>query len=185
MGPDWIAARTLRGHNGTSYIDRVGHFFGSMGDRLRGRPARPLPGPTIQPMARTNSGLSGGLPNRRLVELDEHGQVPLQLITPRGVSTAPQTPSSVRGLSRPASRAGSGPVLVSVPAPTPSPTPTPTPAHAALPTSSTDPEQKELSKPHSEVAEFSSAAESHESPSSVVVDIPAVESKEVGACSDV
>ncbi|KAG0054279.1 hypothetical protein BGZ83_011621 [Gryganskiella cystojenkinii] len=168
MGPDWVAARTLRGHNGTSYIDRVGHFFGAIGDRLRGRPPRPLPGPTVQPVSLSQELQLGTI---RHVELDENGQVPLQLITPRGVSTAPRSPrSSVRPqasrtnsiASRTSTaRNNGGPILITVPAPIAAAKATP----AVAPT---------------ETREASS--------SSIVVDIPAgtestVESSVTGATS--
>ncbi|KAF9121573.1 E3 ubiquitin-protein ligase rnf13, partial [Mortierella sp. GBA39] len=32
MGPDWVEARTMRGHNGTSITDRIGHFFDTVWD---------------------------------------------------------------------------------------------------------------------------------------------------------
>ncbi|KAF9115358.1 hypothetical protein BGX27_008127 [Mortierella sp. AM989] len=89
MGPDWVASRTLRGYNGSSYIDRIGHFFGTLYDRARGRPPRPSPSATISPSARARAGTSSPP-----VPLDEHGQVPLQLITPNGVSIAPTSGTS-------------------------------------------------------------------------------------------
>ncbi|KAI1313875.1 hypothetical protein EDD11_002446 [Mortierella claussenii] len=107
MGPEWVAARTLRGHNGTSRIDRVGHFFGALSDRLRGRLIRPLPRPTVSPRP-----VAAPSPATVPVQLDEHGQVPLQLITPTGVSTVPR-PSSTRSA---ASTSSVEPVVVTIPA---------------------------------------------------------------------
>ncbi|KAF9536945.1 E3 ubiquitin-protein ligase rnf13 [Mortierella hygrophila] len=91
MGPDWVEARTMRGHNGTSITDRIGHFFDTVWDRMRGRPPRPMPGATIQSTPRQPYSRSVATST---VQLDEHGQVPLQLITPRGISSAPATSST-------------------------------------------------------------------------------------------
>ncbi|KAF9286047.1 E3 ubiquitin-protein ligase rnf13 [Mortierella alpina] len=120
MGPEWVAARTMRGHNGTSMVDRVGHFFGVMNDRLHGRPPRLPPRATVE----TSSLYRESAHSNRMVTLDENGQVPLQLITPRGVSSAPapsSSPSSYSGVRTPslrtASVASSGPVVISIPAP--------------------------------------------------------------------
>ncbi|KAF9580505.1 hypothetical protein BGW38_002834, partial [Lunasporangiospora selenospora] len=43
MGPGWVASRTRSGYNGTSTVDRIGYFFGSLSDRIRGRPVRERP----------------------------------------------------------------------------------------------------------------------------------------------
>ncbi|KAF9169396.1 hypothetical protein BGX21_010468 [Mortierella sp. AD011] len=95
MGPDWVAARTLRGYNGTSYIDRVGHFFGSVYDRVRGRPVRPFPGPSVPTSGRTQAQQrQQEASSNQSIPLDEHGQVPLQLITPNGISVAPTAESN-------------------------------------------------------------------------------------------
>ncbi|KAF8932782.1 E3 ubiquitin-protein ligase rnf13 [Haplosporangium gracile] len=91
MGPDWVAARTMRGHNGTSTTDRIGHFFDIVWDRMRGRPPRPMPGATVQLAPRQPYSQSSA---SSAVQLDEHGQVPLQLITPRGFSSAPAAAST-------------------------------------------------------------------------------------------
>lgn len=91
MGPDWVAARTMRGHNGTSTTDRIGHFFETVWDRMRLRPPRPMPGATVQLTPRQPYARSAA---SSAVQLDEHGQVPLQLITPRGVSSALAVTSS-------------------------------------------------------------------------------------------
>lgn len=91
MGPDWVAARTMRGHNGTSTTDRIGHFFDTIWDRMRGRPPRPMPGATVQLTPRQPYSRSAA---PSAVQLDEHGQVPLQFITPRGVSSAPAASST-------------------------------------------------------------------------------------------
>ncbi|KAF9582073.1 hypothetical protein BGW38_000682 [Lunasporangiospora selenospora] len=165
MGPEWVQAMTMHGHNGTNWIDRIGHTFGVIGDRLRGRPPRPMPGPTVQssslsvdaaPMPASyghrNSGERGrrrrrlwnglrrgrnqseeeavyeesGLPHshgsgvnrevpasmNRVVNsqvLDEHGQVPLQLITPRGVTSLPPS-SETRESTRVSTAPATGPV---------------------------------------------------------------------------
>ncbi|KAG0208456.1 hypothetical protein BGX28_000594 [Mortierella sp. GBA30] len=120
MGPDWVAARTMRGHNGTSVVDRTGHFFGVINDRLRGRPPRVPPratvGPNTSPLYRETTPSS-----RSIVALDENGQVPLQLITPRGISyVPPASSSSSTGPSSSSRRAsasrGAAPVVISVPA---------------------------------------------------------------------
>ncbi|KAG0212209.1 hypothetical protein BGX33_003794 [Mortierella sp. NVP41] len=87
MGPDWLIARTMRGHNGTSRTDRIGHFFDTLWDRMRLRSPRPMPGPTVQRQSFAGSAAHS------VVRLDEHGQVPLQMITPRGISTAPAASS--------------------------------------------------------------------------------------------
>ncbi|KAF9341037.1 E3 ubiquitin-protein ligase rnf13 [Linnemannia elongata] len=91
MGPDWVAARTMRGHNGTSTTDRIGHFFDTVWDRMRGRSPRPMPGATVQLTPRQPYSRSAA---PSAVQLDEHGQVPLQFITPRGVSSAPAASST-------------------------------------------------------------------------------------------
>ncbi|KAG9072700.1 hypothetical protein KI688_000475 [Linnemannia hyalina] len=91
MGPDWVEARTMRGHNGTSITDRIGHFFDTVWDRMRGRPPRPMPGATVQSTPRPPYSRSVATST---VQLDEHGQVPLQLITPRGFSSAPAASST-------------------------------------------------------------------------------------------
>ncbi|KAG0288522.1 hypothetical protein BGZ96_007727 [Linnemannia gamsii] len=96
MGPDWVAARTMRGHNGTSTTDRIGHFFDSVWDRMRMRPPRPMPGATVQLTPRQPYAQSAA---PSVAQLDEHGQVPLQLITPRGVFSAPAVTSSRVSLS--------------------------------------------------------------------------------------
>lgn len=78
MGPQWVAARTQHHHNGTSRIDRVGNFFGRMADRIRGRPPRSIPTTaTILPSFNATTTVT---------RADENGEVPLQLITPRGVA---------------------------------------------------------------------------------------------------
>ncbi|KAF9965923.1 E3 ubiquitin-protein ligase rnf13 [Mortierella alpina] len=120
MGPDWVAARTMRGHNGTSMVDRVGHFFGVLNDRLHGRPPRLPPRATVETSLIYRETTAHHA--NRQVTLDENGQVPLQLITPRGVSAAPPAPSlsraDVRTPSlRTVSVVSSGPVVISVPAP--------------------------------------------------------------------
>ncbi|KAF9560461.1 E3 ubiquitin-protein ligase rnf13 [Mortierella alpina] len=119
MGPDWVAARTMRGHNGTSLVDRVGHVFGVLNDRLHGRPPRLPPRATVE-----TSSLYRETPrSSRMVTLDEHGQVPLQLITARGVSGAPASPASrsssasLRTIASSSAAASPGPVVISVPAP--------------------------------------------------------------------
>lgn len=112
MGPDWIAARTMHGHNGSSRIDRFGHFFGKIYDRMRGRPQRPFPGPTVS----GRSATPRDTPNTRVVQVDNNGEVPLQLITPRGISTAPASstrPSSTSSRVESASRQEIVPVPVS------------------------------------------------------------------------
>ncbi|KAK3842935.1 MAG: hypothetical protein J3R72DRAFT_442025 [Linnemannia gamsii] len=91
MGPDWVASRTMRGHNGTSTTDRIGHFFDTVWDRMRLRPPRPMPGATVQLTPRQSYAQSAAT---SVVQLDEHGQVPLQMITPRGVSSVPVAASS-------------------------------------------------------------------------------------------
>ncbi|KAG0376446.1 E3 ubiquitin-protein ligase rnf13 [Mortierella sp. AD032] len=91
MGPDWVASRTMRGHNGTSTTDRIGHFFDTVWDRMRLRPPRPMPGATVQSTPRQSYAQSAAT---SVVQLDEHGQVPLQMITPRGVSSVPVAASS-------------------------------------------------------------------------------------------
>jgi hypothetical protein len=85
MGPDWVASRTMRGHNGTSTTDRIGHFFDTVWDRMRLRPPRPMPGATVQWSPRQSYVQSAAT---SAVQLDEHGEVPLQLITTGGVSSA-------------------------------------------------------------------------------------------------
>ncbi|KAF9349001.1 E3 ubiquitin-protein ligase rnf13 [Mortierella sp. AD094] len=112
MGPDWVASRTLRGHNGTSYIDRVGHFFGVIYDRARGRPARPFPSTTISASTQARAQQQAAASNQP-IPLDEHGQVPLQLITPNGVSIAPTTETS----TRPTTESTSAPVHPLAPMP--------------------------------------------------------------------
>ncbi|KAF9913914.1 hypothetical protein BX616_009316 [Lobosporangium transversale] len=124
MGPDWVAAQTLRGHNGSSRVDRIGHFFGVIWDRLRGRPPRPPPRATIPSPAsalaspRQQQALYSTAPNR-MVQLDENGQVPLQLITPRGISAIPT-------LVPPSPSQPSSPMPVSESSTTPVPAPEPT-----------------------------------------------------------
>ncbi|KAF9126619.1 hypothetical protein BGW39_006489 [Mortierella sp. 14UC] len=91
MGPDWVASRTMRGHNGTSTTDRIGHFFDTVWDRMRLRPPRPMPGATVQLTPRQPYAQSAAT---SAVQLDEHGQVPLQLITATGILSAPVADSS-------------------------------------------------------------------------------------------
>ncbi|KAI8603097.1 hypothetical protein EDD21DRAFT_413348 [Dissophora ornata] len=76
MGPDWIASRAMRGHNGTNTIDRIGYFLGTISDRLRGRPPRPPPGPTVHAMSRPATPLYrvDVASSSRAIQLDEHGQ---------------------------------------------------------------------------------------------------------------
>lgn len=69
MGPDWVAARTHHHHNGTSWIDRIGDFFGRMSDRIRGRPLRPST-PPLQSSAATS-----------VSRVDGNSELSLQLIT--------------------------------------------------------------------------------------------------------
>ncbi|KAK3825657.1 MAG: hypothetical protein J3Q66DRAFT_328263 [Benniella sp.] len=121
MGPDWVAARTSRGHNGTSRIDRIGHFFGVLYDRIRLRPPRPFPGATVSGRSATTSLYQESIPATHAVQLDAHGQVPLQLITPRGVSMVPtistRAPStSSRADTSSAAESGSPSVVIDIPA---------------------------------------------------------------------
>ncbi|KAK3814142.1 MAG: hypothetical protein J3Q66DRAFT_345749 [Benniella sp.] len=82
MGPDWVAARTHHHHNGTSWIDRIGDFFGRMSDRVRGRPLRSST-PHQQPAATSVSREDG------------NSELPLQLITgARPAMTSRSTGSS-------------------------------------------------------------------------------------------
>ncbi|KAF9921252.1 E3 ubiquitin-protein ligase rnf13 [Linnemannia zychae] len=90
MGPDWVAARTMRGHNGTSTTDRIGHFFDTVWDRMRLRPPRPMPGATVGLTPQQSYVQSAATST---VRLDENGQVPLQLITPRGITSIPAASS--------------------------------------------------------------------------------------------
>ncbi|KAF9902411.1 E3 ubiquitin-protein ligase rnf13 [Linnemannia zychae] len=109
MGPDWVASRTMRGHNGTSTTDRIGHFFDTVWDRMRLRPPRPMPGATVQLTPRQPYAQSAATST---VELDEHGQIPLQLILASGVSPVPAANLSRRSLPlttpAPASNQASG-----------------------------------------------------------------------------
>ncbi|KAF9433935.1 hypothetical protein BGZ76_008794 [Entomortierella beljakovae] len=90
MGHEWVTIRTSRGHNGSSYVDRMGHFFGTMYDRARRRPQRPFPGPTVSSSSRRRRAQQISASNQ-VIPLDDNGQVPLQIITPHGVSIAPTT----------------------------------------------------------------------------------------------
>ncbi|KAF9188001.1 hypothetical protein BGZ50_001626 [Haplosporangium sp. Z 11] len=162
MGPDWVAARVLRGHNGNNFVDRVGHAFGSFYDRLRRRPVRPFPGPTVV----DSSLYRASSPNQRVV-LDEHGQVPLQLITPRGVSNAPVSSSS-SGLS-----SRSQIVVVSVPAPVPNTVSAPVPVPVSASTSAS----ASVSAPVSNTVSPKPEVESQ-----VVVDIPTSSPQDHGHC---
>ncbi|KAF9198687.1 hypothetical protein BGZ49_000415 [Haplosporangium sp. Z 27] len=111
MGPDWVAARTLRGHNGNSYIDRTGHFFGTLYDRARGRPPRPFPTATVSPTERRTRVQQEAVTPSRLIPLDENGQVPLQFITPSGISAVPAIETSTIPTADPTS----APTLPSAP----------------------------------------------------------------------
>ncbi|KAG0323896.1 E3 ubiquitin-protein ligase rnf13 [Dissophora globulifera] len=128
MGPDWVAARTMRGHNGTNATDRIGHFFETLADRIRGRPLPPQPGLTVYIRERSMPVYNQypGNPSHA-VQLDESGEVPMMLITPRGVSAAPAasaTPArrasniSLTSLASRRSRSANVPTVVEVPAPT-------------------------------------------------------------------
>ena len=85
MGPDWVADSTMRGHNGRNMVDRVGYFFTYIWARVRCRDPPPRPAPTVQFSRSASQSAQAPVP------LDEQGQVPLQLITPRGVSSVPLT----------------------------------------------------------------------------------------------
>ncbi|KAF9325732.1 E3 ubiquitin-protein ligase rnf13, partial [Podila minutissima] len=89
MGPEWVADSTMRGHNGRNTVDQVGYFFAYIWARVRCRDPPPRPAPTVQ-FSRSSS-LQGAQRQQTPVQLDEQGQVPLQLITPRGVSSVPLT----------------------------------------------------------------------------------------------
>lgn len=90
MGPQWVAARTRYHHNGTSTVDRVGHFFSSCFDRLRGRTPRPLTGATVEsiplPLASAppqNNVFTGSSTYPVEAEAsDDRSAVPLQDIAP-------------------------------------------------------------------------------------------------------
>ncbi|KAG0217751.1 hypothetical protein B0O80DRAFT_435808 [Mortierella sp. GBAus27b] len=86
MGPEWVAARTQHHHNGTSWVDRIGNFFGNFFFRMTscipGRRARPTP--VDLSLSQTTTA--------EVVQVDNSGEVPLQLITPHGV--APMTPDA-------------------------------------------------------------------------------------------
>ncbi|KAF9366066.1 hypothetical protein BGX34_006452 [Mortierella sp. NVP85] len=118
MGPDWVAARTSRGHNGTSRVDRIGHFFGVVYDRMRLRPPRPFPGATVSARSATTSLYQESIPGTRAVQLDAHGQVPLQLITPRGVSMVPTISTRAPSTSSRAETTSGHAATVSVDIPT-------------------------------------------------------------------
>ncbi|KAF9303680.1 E3 ubiquitin-protein ligase rnf13, partial [Podila horticola] len=91
MGPDWVADSTMRGHNGRNMVDRVGYFFVYIWARVRCRDPPPRPAPTVQ-FSRSASAQGAQQQQASIpVQLDEQGQVPLQLITPRGVSSVPLT----------------------------------------------------------------------------------------------
>jgi len=93
MGPQWVAARTRYHHNGTSTVDRVGHFFSSSFDRLRGRTPRPLAGATVDSLpphlaysapASPNNAFTGNSTYFMEAEAsDDRSAVPLQDIAPR------------------------------------------------------------------------------------------------------
>ncbi|KAF8928297.1 hypothetical protein EDD21DRAFT_204197 [Dissophora ornata] len=85
MGPEWVAARTQHHHNGTSTVDRVGNFFSGTMDRIRGRPPRPSLAGTVPP----SSSVAATSTAAMVPQVDENGEVPLQLITPRGVTAMP------------------------------------------------------------------------------------------------
>ncbi|KAF9426597.1 E3 ubiquitin-protein ligase rnf13 [Podila epigama] len=93
MGPAWVAESTMRGHDGRNMVDRVGYFFACIKARLLCRELPPRPAPTVQFSSRNRQQQQQqplpDVPPTRMVQLDEHDQVPLQLITPRGISTAP------------------------------------------------------------------------------------------------
>lgn len=88
MGPEWVADSTMRGHNGRNTVDQVGYFFAYIWARIRCRDPPPRPAPTVQ---FSRSASLQGAQRQQTPQLDEQGQVPLQLITPRGVSSVPLT----------------------------------------------------------------------------------------------
>ncbi|KAG0040990.1 E3 ubiquitin-protein ligase rnf13 [Podila clonocystis] len=110
MGPDWVADSTMRGHNGRNMVDRVGYFFAYLWARVRCRDPPPRPAPTVQ---FSRSASSQGAQQQTPVQLDEQGQVPLQLITPRGVSSVPLT--TPRALTPPPATTET-PVVIDIPA---------------------------------------------------------------------
>jgi len=83
MGSEWVAARKQGQHNGTSWVDRVGYFFGKTWDRICGRPPRPPPGPTASPLQ------SGSAPLPMPPQMDESGDMPMQSITSSGFGAMP------------------------------------------------------------------------------------------------
>ncbi|KAF9301292.1 E3 ubiquitin-protein ligase rnf13 [Mortierella antarctica] len=88
MGPEWVADSTMRGHNGRNTVDQVGYFSAYIWARVRCRDPPPRPAPTVQ---FSRSASLQGAQRQQTPQLDEQGQVPLQLITPRGVSSVPLT----------------------------------------------------------------------------------------------
>ncbi|GJJ75272.1 hypothetical protein EMPS_07630 [Entomortierella parvispora] len=102
MGPQWVAARTQYHHNGTSTVDRVGHFFSSSFDRLRGRTPSPLAGGTVDSTAphhayptppQTNSFPGGSTYPMEAEANDDRSAVPLQDFAPSG--SRPDRPIAV------------------------------------------------------------------------------------------
>ncbi|KAG0035009.1 E3 ubiquitin-protein ligase rnf13 [Podila clonocystis] len=110
MGPDWVADSTMRGHNGRNMVDRVGYFFAYIWARVRCRDPPPRPAPTVQ---FSRSASSQGAQQQTPVQLDEQGQVPLQLITPRGISSVPSTTPRV---PTPPPATTETPVVIDIPA---------------------------------------------------------------------
>ncbi|KAI1312610.1 hypothetical protein EDD11_002919 [Mortierella claussenii] len=107
MGPEWVASRTQYNHNGTSRIDRIGNFFGKAFDCVRGRPPRPDL-PTVMPASTSSATMADTAPP----QVDEDGEVPLQLITPRGVTpVAPVEPRRSNSSASPHGRA----VILAIP----------------------------------------------------------------------
>ncbi|KAF9151593.1 hypothetical protein BG015_006449 [Linnemannia schmuckeri] len=71
LGPEWVASRTHYGHNGSNMLDRVGRFFSSTFNCIRGRP-------TTQQQSEINAAEQGSV--------DVNGVVPLQSMIPGGVT---------------------------------------------------------------------------------------------------
>ncbi|KAG0317733.1 hypothetical protein BGZ99_006119 [Dissophora globulifera] len=91
MGPEWVASRMQTQHNGTSWVDRMGHFFGRTWDRIRGRPPRPPLGPTV-PLSPVSS-----TPLPMIPEMTETGEMPMHMITVNGVTAMSEVGVEVDG----------------------------------------------------------------------------------------
>lgn len=103
MGPQWVVARTRHDHNGTSMVDRIGHFFSDPINTLRGRPILPPRSAEVTVDSAAPPPSPNDLAEPLETEEDEEGNtsaaasVPLQDIAP----------SRVEGADRP--------VIVSIP----------------------------------------------------------------------